>query len=73
MDSKVTAVSTRVGSHLSSELDKRVQGLYEHIEFQINQLKADADRLQREKVCMRILCLCVGLSGRARQCGGYPI
>ena len=35
VEAKVAAVGTRVSMHVSGELDKRLQGLNEHIDFQV--------------------------------------
>lgn len=35
MENKVAAMSGRVGTHLNAELDKRFQGLYDHIDTQV--------------------------------------
>ncbi len=35
LEGKVSAVSAQCGATLSSELDKRVGGLYEHVDLQV--------------------------------------
>ncbi|GAX79996.1 hypothetical protein CEUSTIGMA_g7436.t1 [Chlamydomonas eustigma] len=50
VESKVSGVSIRVAGSISGEMDKRLLGLTEHIDYQVNQVKAETDRLGREKV-----------------------
>jgi hypothetical protein len=55
LDSKTSAMASKVGTLLSSELDKRFQSLYDHIDNQVNSVRSDLDRLSREKVDMAAL------------------
>ncbi|KXZ43812.1 hypothetical protein GPECTOR_80g172 [Gonium pectorale] len=50
LESKLSAVSAQTGVTVSSELDKRVNALYDHVDVQVQQLCGDLDRLSREKV-----------------------
>ena len=55
LESKVTSMGSKVGAVIASELDKRFQSLYDHIDGQVNSVRSDLDRLSREKVDMAAL------------------
>ncbi|GIL67719.1 hypothetical protein Vafri_21046 [Volvox africanus] len=50
LEGKVSALSAQMGITLSSELDKRVNGVYDHVDAQVQRLCGDLERLSRDKV-----------------------
>ncbi|GLI68481.1 hypothetical protein VaNZ11_012907 [Volvox africanus] len=50
LEGKVSALSAQTGITLSSELDKRVNSVYDHIDAQVQRLCGDLERLSRDKV-----------------------
>ncbi|GFR52020.1 hypothetical protein Agub_g14444 [Astrephomene gubernaculifera] len=50
LENKVSALSTQAGITISTELDKRVNGVYDHVDLQVQRLRGDLDRFSREKV-----------------------
>ncbi|GLC44469.1 hypothetical protein PLESTM_001603300 [Pleodorina starrii] len=50
LEGKVSAISSQTGITISSELDKRVNTVYDHIDAQVQRLCGDLDRLSRDKI-----------------------
>ncbi|EFJ40755.1 hypothetical protein VOLCADRAFT_108021 [Volvox carteri f. nagariensis] len=50
LEGKVSALSAQTGITISAELDKRLHGVYDHLDAQVQRLGGDLDRLSRDKI-----------------------
>ncbi|KAG2490275.1 hypothetical protein HYH03_011227 [Edaphochlamys debaryana] len=50
LEGKIANLSAASGVALASELDKRLNGVYDHVDMQVQRLGSDVDRLARDKV-----------------------
>ncbi|KAG2447417.1 hypothetical protein HYH02_007744 [Chlamydomonas schloesseri] len=55
LEGKVSAVSAQAGITINSELDKRVDALYDHVAAQVQRLCSDLDQLSRDKIDLSAL------------------
>ncbi|PNW72516.1 hypothetical protein CHLRE_16g687406v5 [Chlamydomonas reinhardtii] len=55
LEGRVSAVSAQAGITINTELDKRVDALYDHVAAQVQRLCSDMDQLSRDKVDLSAL------------------
>ncbi|MEW5311875.1 MAG: hypothetical protein WDW38_003557 [Sanguina aurantia] len=51
----LSALNSRLGGSIAGELDKRFVSVYDHVDFQVSNVRGELDRLSREKVDVGVM------------------